>query len=227
MKRLRRGFPVYLLFLLAGLVVTLTGCEMIGGALYIIKGRDQEPNCKTLLKGEHKVVVVTRAPAYVSQFGCETVHSDISQEVSYLIAANANNKKLKMISQNKVEDWFDRNDYTFERFTDIGKDLKADYVVGIEIDSFTLQEPQSRNLYRGRASVHVKLYNCKTGNVEHSESFSNIVYPANSHLDLDSVNKTPSDFRREFVKVVAIQVAAQFHPYDPLKVKPFDGDLIK
>lgn len=205
-------------------VLFLTGCaSAISAVAYVVKGYDQDPNCKLLMKGEHKVVVVSRAQGL--QYQCDTVPEALSQYVSYLIGNNTKNKKLRMIDQRKVNDWFDRRSgKDIENFLDIGEDLNADYVVGIDVEYFSIYDSGPSNLYRGTARVKVSLYDCKTKEEKHNRSFPRIVYPPNAAIT--RTDKDLVDFRRDFVEIVASHIASEFHPHDPRKIERIDADAL-
>ena len=58
-----------------------------------------------------------------------------------------------MIDQRKVAKWTDEN--TWEEYSEVGKAMKADMVVGIDLESFSIFQGQT--LYQGKANATIKV----------------------------------------------------------------------
>lgn len=195
--------------ILLGLAVLClgSGCQsVLFTAAYILKGGNVEPECKEL-KGK-KVAVVCR-PVVSLQFRNANVAKDLAKDISILLKQNV--PKVQLVSHSKVADWMDENDSEELDYVQIGKAVKADYVVGVDVEQFEVLLGQT--VYQGRAKVSIKLYNCKTGEVVFSKQPPQIVYPPN-HV-ISTLSKPEPDFRRDFVAVVANQVGRYFYPHDP------------
>lgn len=200
----------------------LAGCSSAAFTVaYLFKGPEVEPDCKILLKGEKKAVVVCRATS-LSQHYCETVPKELSEQVSVNIVSHVKNKKLKVLPQRKVEEWLDNGANQFEDFTEIGKSLHSDVVIGIELQHFAIQD--NPNLLQGRAVVLVKAFDCKDGALLFSRTLPEIVYPPNSFIN--AREKSASEFRREFVTIVAAHVSCLFHKHDPRNLRRIDADAL-
>ena len=66
--------------------------------------------------------------------------------------------KIKTVNQRKVAKWTDEN--TWEEYAEVGKAMKADMVVGINLEGFSLFQGQT--LYQGKANATVRVYDCAT-----------------------------------------------------------------
>jgi hypothetical protein len=201
----RRGRALH--GLVAGLMLTLplAGCaKVLATAVYVIKGTNvpaEYPGLK-----EKRVAVVCRQLAML-QYRDSTVPRDLAARVGSLLAANG--KKIEVIDQQRVAEWTDEN--AWEEFTQIGKALEADMVVGIELEDFKLHQGQT--LYQGRANVQIKVYDMKDGGkVVFEKTPRPSVYPPSGGIPTSE--KQESQFRREYVGVLADEIGRHFYEHD-------------
>ncbi len=185
---------------------TSSGCRSaIATAMYLFKGEDVEPEYKGL-KGK-KVAVVCRPPAGLN-YANSTAGRDIVQQMSKLLQERV--PKIKVIDAQKVNKWCDEN--TWEEYVEVGKALKADVVVGVELEKFSIYQAQT--LYQGKANAIVRVYDCKDGGkVVFEKILPQTVYPPNTFIQTSDVQET--EFRREFIGVLADQIARHFYSHDP------------
>jgi hypothetical protein len=194
-------------FALAGCLAAVAVLAISGGcrsalstALYVIKGNDIEPDYSGL-KGK-KTAVVCRAAAN-SDAG-----RDLAREIGRLLADRVG--KIQIIDSQKISKWCDEN--AWEDFTQVGKAFGADVVVGVELEDFSIN--QARMLYQGKANASVRVYDCKDGGkLLFEKILPQIVYPPNSFIQSSDVQEM--EFRREFIGVLADQVARHFYKHDP------------
>jgi hypothetical protein len=182
------------------------GCQSaVATAMYLIKGTDVDPDYSGL-KGK-KVVVVCRTVTELN-YANSGVGRDLVREMSKLLKERV--PKIKVVDAQKVNKWCDEN--TWEEYVDVGKALKADMVVGVELERFSIH--QSQTLYQGKANASVHVYNCKEGGkVVFEKILPQTVYPPNTFIPTSDVQET--EFRREFVGVLADQIARHFYSHDP------------
>ena len=217
------------------LALTFAGCTSVitTGAL-LFKGTDQAPKHDILLKGEKRVAVVPRA-IYSNAYELQNAPQGIARQVNNLldknirenVRPNQRNKKLHLVEQSKVEAWLDNCDNDFDSFTEVGRDksIKADIVIGFDITGFQIRDPQNPYLMQGKSQVQVQAIDCATGNIVASEPLM-IVYPPNGPFPIPGGTGAESQFRQQFIQVVAERIAALFHYYDPNKIQRMDNDVI-
>jgi hypothetical protein len=188
------------------LSVSSFGC--LGGlttAMYLLKGTDVDPDYAGL-KGK-KVAVVCRSMATL-QYRNANIARDVAQEVSMLLQKKV--PKVQIVEQRKVAQWTD--EHTWEEFTEVGKAMKADLVVGIELESFTIFQGQT--LYQGKADAKIYVYDCKKGGkLVFEKTMPQSVYPPSTPIPTSE--RREADFRREFEAVLADQIARHFYAHDP------------
>ena len=200
---LRHGIAL----MLALAVVTLPafGCRsVLTTAALLIWGTDVDPDFKDL-KGK-KVAVVCRPPATL-QYRDSNAGRDLAQQVTLLLQQNV--PKIKTIDQRKVAKWTDEN--TWEEYTQVGKAMAADMVVGIDLESFSIFQGQT--LYQGKANATIKVFDCHSGKLVFDKSIPQSVYPPNAGIETSE--RTEPGFRHEFLLVLANQIARHFYAHDP------------
>lgn len=166
--------------------------------------------------------------AILSNFDSPEIHPDLqpadaelAEQMGQAIRKRcADNKhKIKIVPYAQV-----RSEYFKQRTSgdgsgpvELGKNLKADYVLDLTIKSFSLYEKgYIPPMYRGKTDVIVNLYKVKDKDGEHkvfTREFPRL-FPARSG-PIDAGNATPSAFRTAFVGKVANDIAKMFLAYPP------------
>jgi hypothetical protein len=183
-----------------------SGCRSaIATAMYLFKGDDVDAEY-TGLKGK-KVAVVCRSITELN-YANSAVGKDIVQQMSKLLVERV--PKIKIVDAQKVNKWCDEN--TWEEYVEVGKAMKADVVIGVELEKFSIYQAQT--LYQGKANAVVRVYDCKDGGkVIFEKILPQTIYPPNTFIQTSDVQE--SEFRREFVGVLADQIARHFYSHDP------------
>jgi len=193
-----------IVFVLAAVLGPAGGCQsLIFTAAYLWKGNDAPAECTKLR--EKRVAVVCRSVVSL-QYRNARVDQDLAQEVSALLGTNV--PKVKMVEHRKVAEWMD--EHTWDEYTEVGKALNADMVVGIDLEGFELR--QSQTLFQGRANAEIKVYDCHTGQLVFKKRLPQSVYPPNRVIPASEVQE--NEFRREFVRIVADRIARHFYDHD-------------
>lgn len=203
-----RGFPrcvrPTLLFWLLASLAAATGCtSALATAMWLVHGPNVDPEFDVFR--EKKVAVVCRTLDFQYQF--PTVPKDLARGVSLLLRQNV--RKIEVVDARKVEEWMDNN--SWEEYTEVGKALDADLVLGIDLEGFSIYEGQT--LYQGKANLSVKVYDCHTGELLVEKRLPRSVFPPNSPVPTDEMQEV--EFRRKFVGELAGQLGRHFYPHDP------------
>ena len=196
------------MFLLAVLAIALPslGCQhALLTAVYLIKGTDVDPDYKGLK--EKKVAVVCR-PIVSLEYRNANVGRDLAKQVTLLLKSKV--PKIETIDHRKIAEWTDEN--MWDEYVEVGRALKADIVVGIDLEGFTILEGQT--LYQGRANATIRVYDCANGGeLVFEKTMPQSTYPPN--VAIPASERTEPGFRREFVAVLADQIARHFYAHDP------------
>ncbi len=216
-RRTRTGQPCVIMLMLAAVLASAGGCtSLLFTAAYIFKGNDAPAECDKLR--EKRVVVVCR-PVVALRYSNARVDQDLAQEVGALLRQNV--PKIKVVDHRKVAEWMD--EHAWEEYAEVGKALKGDLVVGIDLEHFELH--QSQTLFQGRANTEVKVYDCQTGKLVFNKRPPQAVYPPNRVVQTSDVQE--ADFRRQFVRVLADQIARHFFDHDRYENFAMDSKSIE
>ncbi len=200
-----RDARVYLAATLLLTLVATTGCQgALAGAMWIIKGPNIDAEFDQM--EEKKVAVVCRSLDY--NFNHPNVPKDLSRQVSVLLGTNV--PKIEIIDYRKVDEWMDNNG-SWDEYLEVGRALDADLVLGLDLEQFSLLESQT--LYRGKANVTMKLYDCESGNLVVDRPLPQVVYPPNAAKATFDIQEAA--FRREFLGNLSDQIGRHFYPHDP------------
>ena len=205
-RSLRYGYlAVAALTVLA--VFSAGGCQSLAiTAAYLWHGTDQEAEFPGLK--EKKVAVVCR-PLVALQYRNAGAARELAQQVGVLLKAGI--PKVKIIDQQKVAAWADEN--SWDEYTEVGKAMKADMVIGIDLTAFNVFEGQT--LYRGKANLAVKVYDLskeKGSQLVFHKTLPQSIYPPNIAIPVS--DKQEADFRTDFIGVLAEQVGRYFYAHD-------------
>jgi hypothetical protein len=190
-------------------LVAAGGCANgLANVMYIFQGRNDVKAQYAGLSGK-RVAVVCR-PLATMQYRNANPAKDMGQYVSNLLKENV--PKIQLVSRNEVDKWIDENESNFDDFAAIGEALKADVVVGIELESFTIYQG-STTLYQGKADAQVAVYDIKKGGEQvWSTRLPQVVYPPNTAVA--SSDMPENEFRRRFMTKLAEHVARYFYDHD-------------
>lgn len=193
-------------FLLAATTLTLlalAGCTSgLATAVWLIKGPNipAEFNCMR----DKTVAVVCRG---ADIYNYPTIPKELAQQVATLLKTNV--PKIKVVDQRELDQWMDSNDW--DDYLEVGRALKADLVLGIELDRFSIYQGQT--LYQGKANAAMKVFDCKSGDLIVDKPLPQSIHPPNSAKSTSDMQE--GAFRREFVGVLADQIARHFYAHDP------------
>jgi len=194
--------------LLAGmLLVTATGCPaLMATGIYLWEGGNLVPAECDALKNE-RVVVMCRPPSS-HEYRHAGASRSVSERVSQLLVENV--KGIDVVNPREVDNWVDESDWG--DFRELAEAVHADLVVHIELDDFELYK--GKTLYQGQADVTVSVYDMRDkSKLVWERTLGEVLYPVNSGIPAQ--DKPVQQFEREFVEIVAEQVAMNFYRHDP------------
>jgi hypothetical protein len=148
-----------------------------------------------------------------------------SEFISLLEKRCKDNKELVTVLKTQALDDFKRKHLEWKSMhpIEIGKQLKADYVIEIEVLEASMYEPLSHfQLFKGQATVAVRAYDLSKQNQE--PSFNppdfNIDYPPGRPVPSDDTS--PSSFRQKFTKFIAAKLVIMFADHTAEQKVPTD-----
>ena len=190
------GWPLLALLL-------TTGCSMLPALAWVIHPEDVPAEFEGL--NGKRVAVICRATSL------EYAHPTVSRELGVRVAAllQKHGRKIQVVDERELADWVDKHDW--HDYQEVGRALKADYVVGMDLERFELS--RGSTLLQGQADVRLAVYDVKNNakTWEPARQLS-VKYPPNSPYA--AADRQEDDFRRQFLGVLADRVARHFYDYD-------------
>ena len=190
------------------LLVPATGCihTMIATGVYLWEGGNFAPaECKAL--EQQRVVVFCRQPA-----SHEFRHSGASRMIAERVSEklDMNVPGIEVVAQRHVDNWIDENDS--DDFEELGKAVEADMVVYIDLGHFELFK--GKTVYQGNTLVSVSVHDMKQkGKRVWEKEMGEVLYPRHSGVAVQ--DKPKAAFQKEFINVVADEIAVHFYKHDP------------
>ena len=200
MRRIRRTMALVVL----SAVVLVAGCQgLLFSAMYLWKGNNVPAEFDGLK--EKKVVVVCR-PLQELSYRVSGAPEEIAREVAGHLKKV---KKITVVPPQDVNEWVDVN--RWDEFAEIGRAMKADMVVGIDLEAFGLL--QSQTVYQGTSKLRVSVFDMsQDGAVVYERHFDEHKFPPNTGVY--STETTEDKFRRAYVADLAEDIAVLFYPHD-------------
>ena len=208
-----RPMPVRLLALSA--FALAAGCSFLPTIAYIIKPEDVSAEFDGL--NGKRVAVICRAASM--EYADPTVR-DLAVRVGALLKKHG--RKVAVVDERELADWVDKHDW--HDYREVGRALKADMVVGIDLERFELA--RGSTLLQGQADVRLAVYDVDKGQRlwEPARSLS-VKFPPNSPYS--SSDRKEDDFRRQFLDVLSERVARHFYAYDSRKDFALDSAVLR
>ena len=218
---------------MALLLVTLFSFAMVSGcanalftAAYLIKGNEVDPEFKKEMKEipkKSKMVVICRSP-YQTLFGIDDPSRTLSVALTKALSEKLDEKKkLEWVPIDTVETLFDETEFTNESFEKMGAKVGADYVFGVDIDSFNIHH--SPQYLQGKAHVNVRLVEVSSGKIICSKSLPQYVYPPNTPVAVGDMLE--ERFQTLYTVKLADEIGCCFYPYDPHEKVALDNDVAR
>ena len=195
---------------LAGLVAAAcAGCDPATTAYFLLPEANDPAELRRLAsddkKKEVKVAILTHSAL---ETRAELIQAD--RQLAELLAKQLrercakNKEKVTVVAPRRVEDY--KNSHPRWRDPlEVGRELKVDYVIYLEINSMSLYEKGSSNLmYRGRAGVSVSLVDVNRPDDVPEQTEISAEFPSEARGPLDaSMDTSPMQFRAAFLGYVA------------------------
>jgi hypothetical protein len=195
----------FLSLVAASLLATSSGCGALATVAWLIKGEPKEPAKFSGLEKKRVAVVCLDANS-LSGPGGEA--DAIAKAVNIALGYHVPN--IHMVRPAEVADWIDSKNEDLTDYRDVGRGVKAEMVVGIDLVSFSIHEGQT--LLKGRARVGVKVYDMsKGGEVVYDSPVQEISWPENGARH---VTENEANFRAIFIHTLAQKIANDFYDYE-------------
>lgn len=192
------------LLLVTALAAAAPGCSIAANMAYWWGGNLIPARSKALEGGKRVAVVCLDANSLGGPGGEAEA---VARAVSAALAQNVS--KITIVRQSEIADWIDNQNQEVTSYTDVGRGVKADLVVGIDLISFSLHEGQT--LLRGKANVRVRVYDmAKNGEVIDSTETREICWPESGARH---VTENEANFKINFIHTLANKIARDYYAY--------------
>ncbi len=186
------------------LPVVAVGCKSMLQSVTLLANGYDIPAEWDGLKGK-KVAVVCK-PLTSQEFSNAGASRALAEGICERLKANI--KDIHLVDPQKVATLLDEKG--MDDYVEIGKALKAEKVVGIDIESFGVLDGPT--LFRGRSSVSIRVYDVADKTVEWHKAPPQFVYPKIGSTPMQEIGEM--EFRNQFVDNLAGQIARYFYPHD-------------
>jgi hypothetical protein len=189
-------------------MLAATGCvhSLLATGIYLWQGGNVIPAEFEGLE-DQRVVVICRPPASHEYRNAGAARS-VGKRVSQLLEKGVSG--IDVVSPREVDNWVDEQDW--ENFKDLGRAVKADRVVYVELDDFDLFK--GKTLYQGDAIINVSVYDMQdNGKLMWDRHLGQVLFPRNSGIP--SADKSVQAFQRQFIEVISTQIAEHFYAHNP------------
>jgi hypothetical protein len=197
----------------ASLLAATPGCSVFANMAYWWKGSKIPAKYAGL--EEKRVAVVCLDANSLGGPGGEA--DAIARAVNVALAQNV--PKVTMVRQSEIADWIDSQNQEVTDYRDVGRGVKADMVVGIDLMSFNIHEGQT--LLRGKANVRVRVYDMKQGGeVVYESPGKEISWPENGARH---VTENEANFKTYFIHTLAHKIARDYYDYESVEDYSLDA----
>lgn len=205
------------LAMVAGGLAIQTGClGFAANIMNVVRGHTVKAEFPGLEGKRVAVVTITDS----SQYSDDASARILSRRVADILSTEV--KDIKLVREDEVQQWRDRNGWDAIEFIDIGRGVKADKVIGIEMTGLRLRD--GATLYRGRAAVTATVYDIESGSVEFRRHLEEFTYPVSAGMYTSET--TELKFRNLFLGVLASKIARYFHGYDFSDTVALDAAIV-
>ena len=194
-------------FLALAMLLPSTGCvhQILATGIYLWQGGNLVPaECEAMEK--QRVVVVCRPPSS-HEYRYAGASRDIAKRISSLLQQNV--PGIDVVNPREVDNWIDESDWG--DYEELGRAVKADLVLHVELDSFDLLK--GKTLYQGNADVTMSVYDMnEKGRLVWDKHLGEVLFPVNSGIPAQ--DKSEQSFQREFVSILSERVARHFYKHE-------------
>ena len=168
-----------------------------------------------LCKGDKAVLVVCSTPESVDADN-SSLRLDLIDGVTHRMKLNG----VKIINPNRVADWLESHDSSVPDLQQLAQDFDTDYIAWIEVQTFSLREPNSHNLLRGQTSGYIRVARIedfggqRRAMMAYNREFA-MTYP--EHQPVSETGRSAIVFHKEYLSRLCDLLAERFYNHRPGK----------
>ena len=194
--------PFLRLAILFGILSLSSGCiNLAANLLYAIQG-DMRPAEFDGLKEKRVALICISSDGS----GGESNRKLLESQISALL--NSNVDKIDLVRPEEVAKWLSAHSSTDNEYLDIGKGLKADFLIAVDVDNLTLKN--GATLYRGQCDINVEVYDISAGGkIVFHKDIPEFAFPKIGGTATTDVSE--AKFRSAYLMIVAQTIASTFY----------------
>ena len=201
----------------AALFSSVGGCSlgiMAGKAIFGDPKHASEFRTQTgidLTKEEKKLLVIVRTPQAIAG-ELPSLDVDLINGISRRLKLHG----VKIVNPDDVAKWIDKNGGRFDRPSELAREFHTDYIAIIDVDTFSLHDHNSPNLYHGTTSGQMQVFKVLdiAGIKETQEVFAGNFrnqYPPHGPVPADSLSSKMFEMR--FIDSLSDRLGSRFYDY--------------
>lgn len=205
------------LLLAAALLGSVGGCSlgvMAGRAIFGDPKLASEFRTRTgidLTKEEKKLLVVVRTPSSI-EGELPSLDLDLIDAVSRKLKVHG----VQIVNPDDVAKWIDKNGGRFDHPSELAREFDTDFIAIIDVDTFSLRDPGSPNLFHGSASGQMQVFEVRevAGTKEAQQVFAGNFrnqYPPHGPVPADSLSSKM--FEKRFIDNLSDRLGSRFYDY--------------
>lgn len=199
-------------------LITTSGCFGAAAQLFYVLYGHKTKAAFSGLEGK-KVAVICVTDQVIH--GPDTLTQVVSKLVSRQLATNV--KRISMVPPSTIDSWIDMNGWDEVDFVEIGRGVKADMVVAIEVGGFTIHD--GKTLFKGQSNLTVTVYNAKAGGeVSYVYGPTDYVFPKVGRPIMQS---TDQQFETIYLAKLSDHISRLFYDSDSLDEVADDATFMR
>ncbi len=192
-------------FLVAALcLLPLTGCIQFAANLMHVVSGPQVPAEFKGLEGKKIAVIATDESGICS----DEATIRLAGGLRGILAGKI--KKATLVHHEEIESWLHGKSSRERDFVEIGKGVKADYLIVVEVLNMRLKDGQT--LFRGRSDIDVTVWDVNASKIAFRKALPEYTYPM---MAGQATTETDEDkFRRVYLMNVADKIGRYFYAHE-------------
>lgn len=181
------------------------GCvNLAANLLHAVHGNNRPAEFEGL-QGKRVAVVCSTD----SGLGSDATNSILTNNIQAALSMNV--EDIKMVRSSEIDKWLDGHGWDESDYVEIGKGVKADRLLAIEVLNMDLMNGQT--LYRGQADVTVTVYDISSGGkILYRKQIPEFAFPSTGGKPVTETSE--NKFRSFFLDVLANKIAGLFYEVD-------------
>ena len=186
-------------------ILGLSGCNTLPLIAYVAGGTNVPAQFEGLEATRVAVVCVSDGVSY----GSGTESERLARETARILAEKV--PDIDVVRWSEIADWIDRKGWDEIDYREVGRGVKADRVVAVDLSRFRVREGTS--LFKGRADLTITVFDMNAGGKEvFRREIIEFSFPPNGPYHAAEISE--ARFSQLYLKVLADKVAKLFHEYD-------------